>query len=66
MDKTQLVELALIIATLISPVLHVSGLAAAPWARALLSLLPDIVGAVRRAQGKAGAVGAPNVGQVER
>ena len=66
MGTTQLVELALIAATLVSPVLHVFGVAAAPWARALLSMLPDIVGAIRRAQGKAGAPGAPNVGQAER
>jgi hypothetical protein len=41
--------------------LHVLGLAAKPWARALLSLIPDLIGAVRRAKGKAGAEGAPNV-----
>ena len=66
MDTAQTVELVLVLASMVSPVLHVFKLAAHPWARALLSLLPDLVGAIRRAQGKAGAPGAPNVGQVER
>lgn len=42
-------------------ILHVLGWAAKPWARGLLSILPDLVGLVRRLQGKAGAPGAPNV-----
>lgn len=65
MGTAQWVELALTSATMVSPVLHVFGIAGEPWARALLSLLPDLVGAVRRAQGKAGAPGAPNVGESE-
>ena len=44
--------------------IHVFGLAAKPWARALLSLIPDLIGAYRRAKGKAGAEGAPNVAGV--
>lgn len=63
MDKW--VELGLLATGLVSPILHVFGVASQPWARALLSLLPDIVGAYRRAQGKAGAPGAPNVGETE-
>jgi hypothetical protein len=55
------IELGVLGATLLSPILHVLGLASQPWARTILSLLPDVVGAVRRAQGKAGAPGAPNV-----
>jgi hypothetical protein len=65
MGTGQAVELILTLAALVSPALHLAGLAAQPWARALLSLLPDIIGMVRRAQGKAGAPGAPNIGQEE-
>lgn len=42
-------------------IFHLIGWAAKPWARGVLSILPDIVGMVRRLQGKAGAPGAPNV-----
>ena len=42
--------------------LHMLGWAAKPWARAALSIIPDLIGAYRRAKGLAGAKGAPNVG----
>ena len=65
MVTAQTVELVLTLAALVSPVLHLVGVAAQPWARALLSILPDLIGMVRRAQGKAGAPGAPNIGEEE-
>jgi len=65
MSQSQWVELGLTAMALVSPVLHAFGLAAQPWARVLLSLLPDLVGMIRRAQGKAGAPGAPNIGERE-
>ena len=61
MDTTQLVERIVAVAaaiTALTTALHALGAAAKPWARALLSILPlDIVGAIRRAQGKSGAKG---------
>jgi hypothetical protein len=63
METAQWVELGLTVATLVSPVLHIVGVAAKPWARVVLSLLPDLVGMIRRAQGKAGAPGAPNAAE---
>lgn len=65
MDTAQRIELFLTLVTLVSPALHLLGVAAQPWARSLLSILPDLIGMVRRAQGKAGAPGAPNVGERE-
>jgi len=65
MDTAQTVELVVALAALVSPALHLIGVAAQPWARALLSILPDLIGMYRRAKGKAGAPGAPNVGEEE-
>ncbi len=39
--------------------LHLFGVAGKTWARGLLSILPDIIGMIRRARGLAGAPGAP-------
>lgn len=40
---------------------HLFGWAAKPWGRIVLSILPDVIGLIRRAKGLAGAPGAPNV-----
>jgi hypothetical protein len=40
---------------------HLIGVAGNRWVRAALSILPDLVGMVRRFKGLAGAPGAPNV-----
>jgi hypothetical protein len=42
-------------------VFHLLGWAAKPWGRVVLSILPDVIGLIRRAKGLAGAPGAPNV-----
>jgi len=61
MTVEQVIALAAAI-TGLTTALHGLGVAANPWIRALLSILPlDIVGAVRRAKGKAGAASAPNI-----
>jgi len=57
----QVVELLAAI-TALTVALHALGAAANPWVRALLSILPlDVIGAIRRAKGKAGAATAPNI-----
>lgn len=61
MDTAQTVERIVAVTaalTALTTALHAFGAAAKPWARTLLSILPlDIVGAIRRAQGKSGAKG---------
>lgn len=65
MDETTLkiLELATAI-TVLTTAIHKFGLASLPLFRALLSILPlDVVGAIRRYRGLAGAKESPNVGE---
>jgi hypothetical protein len=58
MDTAKLLVELIVAITALTTALHALGVAAEPWARAMLSILPlDIVGAIRRAQGKSGAKG---------
>lgn len=55
MNQAEIVEVVLGTLTALAPLLHLLRWASNPWARVVLSIIPDVVGAVRRAQGKAGA-----------